>query len=104
MPIYNYDCQHCGFKFRDLAKKPDPVDCPNCSAAGVEPSLPTGGTTEVMEAADKTRGINVRKNNNKMLRDRMNKHHDEEVVFDKIDQHGMNDAEKFGWLKRARKK
>jgi putative FmdB family regulatory protein len=38
MPIYEYVCEHCGFKFelyRSFWQSDDGIECPSCGQAGV---------------------------------------------------------------------
>lgn len=104
MPVYTVHCGECDTSYRDLIKPNTSSVCPNCGATNHDHQTPSGGHTQVMETADKSRNIKIRKNNERKLRDRMNKHHDEHELVDKIDKHGINDAEKFGWLKKSKRK
>lgn len=101
MPTYNYECE-CGNQFKELAKADEKVKCPACGVENL-PALPRNGAMGVMETRDAYRGKQVRKNNEQQMRDRMSKHHDRHEIHDKIDQFGMNAAEKHGWLKKVKK-
>ena len=35
MPIYEYQCETCGFEFEELVRGSDTVACPHCQSAGV---------------------------------------------------------------------
>jgi len=32
MPIYNYKCQKCGYKFEELVFKDQKIKCPHCKS------------------------------------------------------------------------
>ena len=102
MPTYNYTCGNCNHKYNDLAKPNEMIDCPECGTPNA-PSLPTGGSMQVMETRDSYRGKQVRKNNEGLMKDRMSKHHDKHELADKIDQFGMDAAVKHGWLKKVKR-
>lgn len=101
MPTFNYECQ-CGNKFTDLAKADEKVTCPSCGTENL-PALPTGGAMQVMETRDKYRGKQVRKNNEGMMKERMVQHQNKYELTEQIDKFGMNDAQRHGWLKKAKK-
>lgn len=101
MPTFNYECQ-CGESYSELAKADEKIKCPKCGTENL-PKLPKGGAMQVMETRDRYRGKQVRKNNEALMKDRMNRHHDKHEVQEKIDKFGLNDAIKHGWLKKAKK-
>jgi len=41
MPIYEFQCHHCGGRIEELMRlsDPDPVDCPSCSKPGLKRML-----------------------------------------------------------------
>ena len=76
--------------------------CPQCETLN-EPSLPATVSATVYETKDKYRGKSHMKNQDRLMKTRMREHHDRYEVFEKIDKHGMDDARKFGWDKKAKK-
>jgi putative FmdB family regulatory protein len=101
MPTFTYNCK-CGNTFTDLAKASEVVKCPKCGE-GNAPSMPSRVSATVMETRDKYRGKQVKRGVEKELKERMRKHHDRYEVAEKIDQFGMNEAVKHGWLKKVKK-
>lgn len=59
MPIYEYQCKHCGHGFEALVRKSDLPACPACGASEIErllslPALKTETTkAQAMKAARK---------------------------------------------------
>lgn len=51
---------------------------------------------------DSHRGIQLPKNQEARLKERMHNHHDKYEVAAKIDEHGMDEAKRNGWLKKAK--
>ena len=102
MPAYSFECAKCETQWKDICREGESSECPNCETITYA-SLPSSGASMVMETADKARGVKLRKNQTRQIKERMNKHHDQYEVADKIDQYGMKDAEKFQWTKKIKK-
>jgi hypothetical protein len=100
MALRNYSCK-CGEEWQRLHKDEDDT-CPKCGRYA-RAKLPTELSTLVYELRDKSRGTQLRKNNEQKLRKRMNDHHDRNELAEKIDKHGMDDAQRNGWLKKVKK-
>lgn len=104
MPIYTYLCKTCGTEERKLIAGSQRTETLPCQCGALKDyQLPTVGYSEVLETKDKDRNKQVRKNLDKELKKRFNDHHDSVEIFEKIDKHGLDDAKKHGWLKRAKK-
>ena len=76
--------------------------CPKCGAP-VKALLPVDISTLTYELRDKARGTQLRKNQEQKMRKRMVEHHDRNELAEKIDKHGMDDAKRYGWLKKIKK-
>ena len=68
MPIYEFQCHHCGGRIEELMRlsDPDPVDCPSCSKPGLKrqvtaPSFRLAGSgwyeTDFKKGGDKKRNL-----------------------------------------------
>ena len=101
MPIFTFNCE-CGNTYKELAKAGEVIKCDKCQKEN-SAAIPSQVSTIVVETRDAYRGKQVKKNNEAQLKDRMNRHHDNYEVAEKIDRFGMKEAEKFGWLKKAKK-
>ena len=101
MPVFTFNCV-CGESYKDLTKPDVKVKCPKC---GIENSAitPTGSSTMVMETKDSYRGKQIRKNQDRMMKDRMRQHHDRNDIAEVVDRYGIKHAERHGLLKRAKK-
>ena len=101
MSLRKFDCPKCAHTW-DRIITGVKATCPNC---GLESSalLPTEVNSTTYEMRDKYRGTQIRKNQEQIMRKRMNDHHDRNEVAEKIDKHGMDDAVRNGWLKRIKK-
>lgn len=103
MPTFKYKCNICGNEFKELlGEKQQFYRCPECNEPA-EMQIPSGGTTVTFEMRDKNRGKQVKKGVEKQLRKRMVEHHDRYELAEKIDKHGIEAAERNGWLKKAKK-
>jgi putative FmdB family regulatory protein len=102
MPVYTFKCE-CGNEFKKLLKKKEDTNiCQECGKSA-EMQLPSTSNSITYEAKDKYQGKQIRKDLDTQLKDRMTQHHDKYELEEKIDKHGMNDAEKHGWLKKVKK-
>ena len=101
MPMFKYACE-CGTEYSELAKPNEEITCPSCGKRN-SPSIPTGVASVVMETRDSYRGKQIKKNNEKQMRDRMNKFHDRYEAAEKIDKYGLDEAKKHGWLGKVKK-
>ena len=100
MALRKFKCTSCGHEWSRLNLKED--FCPNCSAQ-TKACLPIEISSTVYEMRDKYRGAQVKKNQEQKLRKRMNDHHDRYEIAEKIDKYGLEDAKRYGWLKRHKK-
>ena len=68
MPIYEFQCHHCGGRIEELMRlsDPDPIDCPSCSRPGLKrmlsaPSFRLAGSgwyeTDFKKDGDKKRNL-----------------------------------------------
>lgn len=104
MPVRNYQCIDCGFPYRKLLQQGADVkvECPECKTFN-EPELVSAVSATVYDTKDKRRGVKHMKNQEGLMKKRMREHHDRYELAEKIDQHGMNDAKRYGWLKKIKK-
>lgn len=100
MALRKFKCASCGHEWSRLKVKEDA--CPSCTAQ-TKASLPTEISSTVYEMRDKYRGAQVKKNQEQKMRKRMNDHHDRYELAEKIDKYGLEDAKRYGWLKRHKK-
>lgn len=52
---------------------------------------------------DAHRGVQLPKNQEKRMKERFNNHHNRHELAAKIDEHGMDDAKRNGWLDKVKK-
>lgn len=101
MPVLRFKCLKCEHEWRDITDD-DHSKCPKCETLN-HFEIPSGAATLVMETIDKNRGVKTRKNQDRMIKDRMTKHHDKYEVAEKIDKFGFNDAIRHGWTKKVKR-
>lgn len=101
MPLHKFYCQKCGKTFEKLVKKPE-FECPE-GHGKLEASLPESFSSMTMETKDKHRGVQLRKNQDRMMTKRMREHHNKYELEEKIDKYGMDEAVKQGWLRKVKK-
>lgn len=101
LPVYSYSCS-CGNTFKDLKKPKEQSKCSKCGTM-VSQSIPSNGMTVIMESLDPTRNVKTRKGVQAQIKDRMTKHHDQYEIADKIDEHGIKDAVKHGWVRKGKR-
>lgn len=100
MALRKFKCQACGHEWSRL--KVQEASCPKCSTSN-KALLPVEISSTVYEMRDKYRGSQVKKNQEQKMRKRMNDHHDRYELAEKIDKYGLDDAKRYGWLKRQKK-
>lgn len=99
MPVFTYHCDDCNTtELRLLKTKVDSLEC-RCGN-NLKFKLPSTVSSTTYETRDKYRGVQLPKNHDKTVKQRMNNHHDRYEVAEKIDKHGLNDAKRLGWLKK----
>jgi hypothetical protein len=101
MPLRTFECR-CGTSWRRIVQGEGPQACPKCGTE-VTFQLPTEFDTTVYETRDRYRGTKVRKGQEQAMRKRMHAHHDKYEIAEKIDKHGLDEAKRAGWLKKAKK-
>ena len=100
MPIFRFACPACKTEIRQLIKT-DVIERILCSCGGfMERQLPSSVTKEMK---DPHRGVSNEKGLKEQLTKRMRDHHDRHETAEKIDRHGMDDAVKLGWDKKAKR-
>lgn len=106
MAVYSFKCTKCELAYKDLIKDLTKFDdhspCPDCGTPN-HFLAPSGAATLVYETKDKSRGIQLKRGQDKQLKERMRKHHDKYELADKIDQFGTASAERHGWYKNVKK-
>lgn len=104
MPLRNYKCSGCDEEYRKLLQSEASQDypCPKCGNSNF-PLLPATVNARVYETRDKYRGKQLMKNHERIQKKRLRDHHDRYELEEKIDKHGMNDAKRYGWLKKIKK-
>lgn len=104
MPIFSYYCEACQKIYKRLKVKSEEQDACDCGNPA-NMVLPSSVNSTTYELKDAHRGVQVKKNLDQQLKTRMNAHHDStSEVLQKIDEHGMGDAIRNGWLKKVKKK
>jgi hypothetical protein len=101
MALRKFKCNKCQTEWSKLMTGTG-SDCPNCGLSAVA-LLPVEISSTVYEMRDKYRGSQVKKNQEQKMRKRMNDHHDRYELAEKIDKYGLEDAKRYGWLKRQKK-
>ena len=102
MPVFRFYCIGCDKEFKKLVKsKHSEVIC-GCGDH-LKPQLPETVATVTKELRDPHRGVSLPKNHERTMKKRMNQHHDRYEVEQKIDEHGIDDARKFGWDKKVKR-
>ncbi len=107
MPFYNYKCVECDTKKVDLKSMAefDPEETQECKVCGGDMAYQVSDklNSTVYETKDHYRGVQLPKNQDKNLKERMREHHDKYELEEKIDKHGMKEAMRSGWLKKVKK-
>lgn len=75
-----------------------PCDCGSESLR----QLPQELSTSILEMRDPHRGVQLPKNQEARMKKRLHDHHDKYELAAKIDEHGMDEAKRNGWLKKAK--
>lgn len=102
MPRYRYVSEDGDeiFKFVPYSQRKDEVEE---NGKTYKLQMPKNVGSMVMETKDEYRGKKQRKDLNKKLRERMINHHDRYEIAEKIDKHGLNEAEQQGWTKKIKR-
>jgi putative FmdB family regulatory protein len=104
MPIYSYKCDKCNKIIKKLQKTPsETLPCP-CGAGRASFQIPSTASSTTLETKDKYRGKSLPKNQDKLLKKRMKEHHNAYEIEEKIDRHGLKEAQKEGWDKEIKRK
>jgi len=104
MPIYSYACKNCHLLTKKLYPKPlDKIICEECGGDALF-QLPSTISSTTYETKDRLRGKKLPKNQDKLLKKRMKEHHDAYEIEKKIDEHGLQEAQKEGWTKKIKRK
>lgn len=101
MALRKFSCEKCDHEWSRIIKNTE-SECPKCGHVNTA-ALPVEVNSTIYETRDKYRGTKVRKNQEQMMRKRMRDHHDKYELAEKIDKHGMDDAKRYGWLKKVKK-
>lgn len=102
MPLYRYLCPQCNAQLQKLSKVTQsklPCEC----GAELLRQLPSDLNTQTLEMRDPHRGVQLPKNQEKRVKERFTNHHNKNETAAKIDEHGMDDAQRNGWLKTIKK-
>lgn len=102
MPIFKFTCANCEHEFKALLAGWQTTPCEKCQKE-LYPNLPTTVSATTFETKDSYRGTQVKKGLDQQLKKRMNDHHDRYEIEEKIDRHGIDDAIRLGWTKKAKK-
>lgn len=102
MPVFNFKCEQCEREWKDLVKAGENSNCPNCKKE-VPSLMPKAASTVVMETPSKLQGKKIVKGIDKMLKDRSDQHLRKYELADRIDEHGLDDAKRLGWLKKIKR-
>lgn len=103
MPAYRFQCPQCQSSKLLLVSRlvyESPCDC----GSEMQRQLPSELSSVTLEMRDSHRGVQLPKNHEKNMKTRLIKHHDKYELADKIDQHGLEDAQKHGWLDKSKGK
>lgn len=106
MPFYNYKCPSCGATKVDLKSMSefDPNETFDCKCGDqLVYQMSDKINSTVYETKDHYRGVQLPKNQDKNLKERMREHHDKYELEEKIDKYGMKEAMRSGWLKKVKK-
>ena len=103
MPLFTMVCTKCKREAEHLVRAKESVQCSCGNPEPMERKLPTTVSTRTLELKDPRRGKLLPKNLDRQLKKRLNEHHDKYEVAQKVEEHGMNDALKFGWVKKYKR-
>lgn len=104
MPLYKYKCS-CGKEttvIRDFNKRLEPLKC-DCGS-NMSFCLPSSTFTSAKKTIDKHRNVRVNENVEEQVRKRAKKYFVENEVAALIEEHGLETAQKMGWVKKDGKK
>jgi len=102
MPIFRFKCELCSKETRKLSSHE--VTSITCECSGTaNKKLPESISSRVTELRDRHRGVQLRKDQEQIMKQRMRDHHDRYDLEEKIDRHGLDDAEKHKWTKKIKK-
>jgi predicted nucleic acid-binding Zn-ribbon protein len=99
--LRKFKCEKCGHEWSRLLKD-QTSECPRCGTSN-QALLPVEVNSTIYETRDRYRGTQLRKNQERMMRKRMRDHHDRYELAEKIDKYGLDDAKRYGWLKKIKK-
>lgn len=106
MPMFRFLCPHCqNIQLRLSKASQSEIGCEveGCDGIAVK-QLPLELSTQTLEMRDSHRGVQLPKNQERKIKERMTNHHDKYDVAEKIDKYGMDEAKRNGWLKKGKDK
>lgn len=102
MPLFRYKCAECKEEFEKiLIRKESSIKCVCGKEAML--SLPRNTNAMVFDTTDKRRGVKVRKNQTKKLKQRFNDHMRRYELEERVDKYGIDEAIRNGWTKKIKK-
>jgi len=102
MPIYSYVCKTCQHSDKILLSKKE-IKVPCKCGSEMEYVIPSTVESVTYEKKDHYRGVQLPKNNASNLKSRMIRHHDKYEITKKIDEHGLDEAQRLGWTKKDKR-
>lgn len=102
MPVFTYYCIGCDVTLKKLVKNKDETVIHSCGDH-LKPQLPANVASVTKELRDPHRGVSLEKGHEKMMKKRMNQHHDKYEAERKIDEFGIDDAKRLGWDKKVKR-
>lgn len=103
MPLFRFVCDSCGLEKKKLVPRAAAFLCSACVDGQMQPQLPTDIATQTMERKDPLRGTSLPRGHAQSMKTRMNQHHDKYEIERKIDEFGMDDAQRLGWTKKVKR-
>lgn len=103
MPVFRFACLLCDDSWKKLLSKRSDIKCPGGCNRMISPELTSEVASVTKELRDPHRGVSLEKGHDKMMKKRMNQHHDKYDAERKIDEFGIDDAKRLGWDKKVKR-
>lgn len=102
MPLYTFICPNCGHEEQRITGTD--IHTLPCQCGGeMRRQLPQKISATTYVTKDQRRGVQQKKNLEAQLTKRMRDHHDRYEVEEKVEKHGTDDMQRFGWDKKRKK-
>lgn len=105
MPLFTLKCTECQNeqqKLLPVSVLTRTFECKICKKMSSEIQLPQGISSTTFVTKDPHRGVQQPKDLQQQLKKRMRDHHDKYEIDEKIDQHGIDEAKRHGWIKKRK--